>query len=490
MDNESTWLLGGAPTGVTSGQELRQGDSDNATYDGAQRVVTYPVTILPIALLSALAMAATAATQLYSYGEILCQDSTNCQDEEKKKYSGSVASATFVANILSLLALGMFENLAKRNPRAGLAIWTLVRAMSAGALILGVSFRNIAVALSSQMFEGLASDNILHFNLNAIYVQHQDSILVPRLIGISLALYMVGISVSPSLASILPTVQSSFAMAILLFGASSFHLLVGVRTHKAPQSALQQEADHPAQTAATLQDSHPSLIHSCSAAIRALASSIRTLFRVRVSILPALALLLYNAVQSYAFSAIMLQTSFSFGFSSRENGFLISIAHGVAAVYLFTTYTMVPKIREGLRRAVVREEQSDQHSCPREAYLALISIAVQAVAFGLFALANRPWQVYLTVALFSLGLAFPSFVKSYFVTLFRESPTQAMASLAVMESIGSTLAPLVFGGIQTIWPEVKVFYVGSLVMAIAWVLLGAGILFSTLRAGFTDGHVP
>lgn len=457
--------------------------SCHSSRDGRRRKKVSPTTVLPIALLSALAMAATAATQIYTFAELLCQDPRHCKSEETRKYSSSVASATLVASILSLAALGAFEKLAKRNQKAGLAVWIVVRSMSVGALVLGVSFRQIRIALSSQVFEGLASDNILHFNLNAIYVQEQDTTSIPRLVSTSTALYMTGISMSPSIASILPNYRSSFTMATVFFATALVYLLLGVRTIMTSQ----QPTDEDGRSSPRLVTARKhNLALSISTALRSLVSPLQVLFKVRISILPAIALLLYNAMQSYAFTAIMIQTSVKFGFSSRENGFLITIAHIVSAAYLLTIYFVAPAIsrRVCAVRSGARELRGQR--LPIEAYLALMSIAIQAISFALFALATQPRQVYAVVAFFSLGLTTPSFVKSYFVTLFMEDAAQAMASLAAMETIGSLISPLALGGMQTIWPDGKVFYIAAIVLAVAWVLLGLGMLGGILTVRPAD----
>jgi hypothetical protein len=96
-----------------------------------------PAAVLPIALLSALAIAATAATQIHAYASLLCDDARHCNDDERRRFAGAVATATTLANGCALLAIRGFEAISKRHSKLGLAIWLVVRSMSVGALSLG-----------------------------------------------------------------------------------------------------------------------------------------------------------------------------------------------------------------------------------------------------------------------------------------------------------------------------------------------------------------
>lgn len=102
-----------------------------------ETVQVSPFAVLPIALLAALAMAATAATTIYAYASLLCKDPTRCRDSERTTYAGAVAAATYVANVCALLALGGFAKLSRRNHKAGLALWIICRSMSVVTLALG-----------------------------------------------------------------------------------------------------------------------------------------------------------------------------------------------------------------------------------------------------------------------------------------------------------------------------------------------------------------
>ena len=86
--------------------------------------------ILPLALAAAMAIAATSATSVYAYADILCADPAHCKEEEKTVYAGAVALATTIANVCGILALGPLQSFIKTRPRGGLLFWLCSRAAS------------------------------------------------------------------------------------------------------------------------------------------------------------------------------------------------------------------------------------------------------------------------------------------------------------------------------------------------------------------------
>ena len=95
------------------------------------------IMFLPLALISALAMAATAATSIFVYATLLCKDPTACTDPESNVYAGEVALFTAIANVCGLLAVGPLERFSKRSRRGGLCLWIVIRSMSVVSLALG-----------------------------------------------------------------------------------------------------------------------------------------------------------------------------------------------------------------------------------------------------------------------------------------------------------------------------------------------------------------
>ena len=329
------------------------------------------------------------------------------------------------------------------------------------------------MAISGRLFSGLASDNILHFNLNAIYVQTPDKRQVSRLIGASLALYMIGISMSPTIAGLLDNFTASFTMALSIFALSLLYVLLCVRMWR-PSHALQ---DHNTTAVQEEQIASSPFRRSLKGFLASLFSPLRSFIVRPLALLPGVSLLVYNAVQSYVFPAIMVHTSLRFGFSSMQNGFLISIAHAVSSIYIFLSLFAVPYIYQRFRSHEIKGIlPTTRDSGMLDLSLALLSLLTQALSLILLALATHAWQIYPIIALSALGLATPSFIKSYVVRLFPVADaSQAMAALAVMETIGSVLAPVVLGGWQVLWPGTGVFFVAAALMGVSTVLFALGL---------------
>ncbi len=331
--------------------------------------------------------------------------------------------------------------------------------------------------MSCQIFEGIASDNILHFNLNSLYVRAHNSARASALIGGSLALYMIGISLSPAIAGMLGDFRYSFIMAYGLFIAAFFYLMVAVRVPPSRAFTVPNHStnQHTGELEATSPDPAPWLAQLATAPICFITADYWRL-------LPGLALFFYNAAQSYTFSALMVYTSITFQFSSRENGFLLTIVHAVASVYLLTVFFLVPKALAWLRSNGRRINQSpcespgaeaiERADRARNASLAIASALIQAAALVLVAIARQPWQVYFISAFLAFGLAFPGFLKSYFAASFEAaSKPQSLAYLVIMESCGGLLAPVMLGGFQTAFTGGGVFVMGACSIGIAGILL-------------------
>lgn len=93
--------------------------------------------ILPVPLLVSIAVHMTAASTVSVYSLLFCTHPTQCEDEEKSQYAGSVAMATVLANITGLLSLGYFERIMRWDTRPGLAIWLSCRGMGVLGFIAG-----------------------------------------------------------------------------------------------------------------------------------------------------------------------------------------------------------------------------------------------------------------------------------------------------------------------------------------------------------------
>ena len=110
--------------------------------------------------------------------------------------------------------------------------------------------------------------------------------------------------------------------------------------------------------------------------------------------------------------------------------------------------------------------------------LGVVAVLIQASALALLSLVTEARQIYILVAICALGFSAPSFIKSYFSFLFDESKRpHAMATMAVMETFGGLLGPVLHGGLMALFvTNVKqVFFTASGVLILAALILVLGI---------------
>ncbi|KAI1778789.1 major facilitator superfamily domain-containing protein [Hypoxylon cercidicola] len=456
---------------------LDDDERSNASIHSNASVVKAPGFVpefaLPIALLSALAMASTAATAYFAYATLLCKDPNHCEDGETSRYAGFVAGATCVSNILGTSTLGYLQKKAVTHRKLGLLLWMLCRSMSAVMLLVGVSVNNIYTALSSRVFEGLASDNLLHFILNAIYAQSESKDKTSSLISYSLALYMIGISVSPFIAGLFGKFTISFFIAIGLFVFILAYIQIGLVGYTASGKQTHEEDE--------INRNERQADHGFLGRLRAWSNTIFSPlvpFRGRPAhICIGLSLFCYNIIQSYVFNALLIYTSTRFGFTGKENGFIISIAHSVAALYIFMSLFLIPWMMQFLGgRGLLQPSRTRSGAQNRDILLAVTSLAIQSLSIVALGFANQPGQVYLITVLLAIGLPVPSFIKAYFVGFFqgKEKPT-ALAALSMMEMLGSVLGPLVLGGLQSYFAATGgIFFVAAGIGGISLIFLTVG----------------
>ncbi|MCJ1401066.1 hypothetical protein MMC11_004278 [Xylographa trunciseda] len=292
---------------------------------------------------------------------------------------------------------------------------------------------------------------------------------------------MVGISISPALTGLFDSFAISVIIALSLFAFSAMYLsiFVGGKICSLKKADLdlgvsKNDSQHGSACAWLSMISIAQRIRSC---VDMIFSPLQLFYTKPIAIFPGLSLLLYNAVQSYIFAAIMVHTSVHFGFSSKENGMLLSIAHAVSATYLVLTLIAIPRITRGLAGTRYQDSvsASTRYQATKDAFFALLSLSAQAISLILFAAAARSWQIYPISALTALGLAAPSYIKSHFVGFF--SPTdgaRAVAVMAIMETLGSLLAPVLLGGMQALRPGRDVFLVGATMVMGSAFLFGVG----------------
>jgi hypothetical protein len=117
-----------------------QNDAESA-YKGNRQYLP-PALVLPLALLSALAMSSTSATAYFTYGTIICKDQTRCSGREVNRFVRYVAIATAVSNVLGLIALGPLQRITKTKLKRGLTFWITVRSFSPIMLFFGSQYNH------------------------------------------------------------------------------------------------------------------------------------------------------------------------------------------------------------------------------------------------------------------------------------------------------------------------------------------------------------
>ncbi|GFF28675.1 hypothetical protein IFM61606_10208 [Aspergillus udagawae] len=396
---------------------------------------------VPVSFLASSALHMTAASSVWAVASLFCEDADHCQGEETRRYAASVATATALANAAGLLTLGYMKRVVHWDVRVGLVIWLLCRAVGALGVVVG------------------ASDNLLHFTLNVIYVQATSPETISMLMGSSLACYMVGMALAPLSAGWLPSVEWTFFVAIGLFIIAIVYVLLVV------SGTVREPQVHSA--TASLSSETTTIRKTCTSRLAEILSPAGFFYEYPGTILFGLSLLLYNMVQGYMINLVFIFTSLQFGFSPANNGALLSLIAVTAAGYLIFSSFIVPKVLSLAGRTPTRQDTQPRLFDLGAAVLSILS----QVAAALFL--SQSQQVYLAASLLAVGLATPSFVKSFVVVQF-EAKSRVVAALALMETAGGLLSPVVLGPWQANHPDGSAFYVAAVILGVSVCCLVAG----------------
>lgn len=194
--------------------------------------------------------------------------------------------------------------------------------------------------------------------------------------------------------------------------------------------------------------------------------------------LPVLGMLFYNSAQAYLFPAIMVHATLRFAFTSKGNGYLISIAASTSSIYLFIVLYGIPRVQRRARKAD-RPNASESDECeagvvPLKAlrpftgdfFYAILSMSVQLVVIPCLTITHLSWVLYALMCFVALGLAAPSFIKSYAVSVARADKSVALANLVAAESLGGLLSPIILGSTQSVTSN-GAFIVASCLIGVA-----------------------
>ncbi|GIK07510.1 hypothetical protein Aspvir_003176 [Aspergillus viridinutans] len=430
---------GHASTSDTAEEEaslLGHADQRNRNW-----VVSDESKAVPVSFLASSALHMTAASSVWAVASLFCEDPDHCQGEETRRYAASVATATALANAAGLLTLGYMKRVVHWDVRAGLVIWLLCRAVGVLGIVVG------------------ASDNLLHFTLNVIYVQATSPETISMLMGSSLACYMVGMALAPLSAGWLPSVEWTFFVAIGLFMIAIVYVLLVV------SGTVGEPQVHSA--TASLSSETPTIQKACTSRLGEVLSPAGFFYEYPGTILFGLSLLLYNMVQGYMINLLFIFTSLQFGFTPTNNGALLSLIAVTAAGYLIFSSFVVPKVLSLAGRTPTRQDTQPRLFDLGAAVLSILS----QVAAALFL--SQSQQVYVAASLLAVGLATPSFVKSFVVVQF-EAKSRVVAALALMETAGGLLSPVVLGPWQANHPGGSAFYVAAVILGVSVCCLVVG----------------
>lgn len=301
-----------------------------------------------------------------------------------------------------------------------------------------------------------------------------------------MALYLAGISISPFVAGLFKNFTVSFFIALGIYGIAIIYLQVLV-----PKPAKQPYGSPVVQASSVPSQERPST-SAIGNFSRIVLTPVSWFKRHPIYVPFGICLFTYNLVQSYMFTSLMVHTSIQFNFTGRENGFLISIAHSVASLYIFVSLYLVPKLSQlwKKRRAASGTDETPENVAPRDALLGLASQLIEVLSFVGLGFAMTAGQIYFLTALLALSLPAPSFIKAAFVSLFEgEEKSKGLAALAAMETLGSVVGPIIIGGWQSYTAAGRtVFFIAAGVAAVSMVCFGMGVVVTGI-IGWKPRHM-
>ncbi|KAA8895460.1 major facilitator superfamily domain-containing protein [Sphaerosporella brunnea] len=402
--------------------------------------------LLPVALLAALGSAGAAAPTVFAYAYLCCDNPLRCNEDEHQVYARTTALATTIANICGILALGPAAHFSRNRRSLGLSLWFLSRGLSER---LTVAHKNIPLAIVGRAFEGAATDNILHFHLNAIYVEVAPESDSPRLLGLSLAFYMVGLAASPPVTGMFKEFTWSFYFAIAVFSLSIIYLqsCVPWTYHYRQQNDVKPAGRQNSTLSAW--EATKGILKDTFSLSNPVISPLSLFCTQPFAALYGLALFNFTAGNAYFFPALMIHTSTRFAFTSQQNGFIFSLTSGATGIYMFLLLLVIPRTR--IPSTLASFSRRIGRPFTWDFVFALVSMMTLAVALYLLSAANESWQIYVVAVVSALGNAAPAFVKSHLNAMVEESlKAQAVSALALCESLGSVASAIIVGAAQSL----------------------------------------
>lgn len=278
----------------------------------------------------------------------------------------------------------------------------------------------------------------------------------------SLALYMIGQGLSPIISGLFTDFRTSFAIAILIFTLCFSYIWF------LPNSSIPNRPHD--------EQSREDRSNGSAAIARNLLRPLQAAMLNRSLWAPEAALLFFLAAISYIYPALLVFTTVRYGFTGKENGWIVSLTAASSSLYLLVVHVVWPRLRPSRRVEADKFQSRAQVAFDSNFWNAAASMLLLGGVFPLIGLTTQAWQLFPLVALASMGLSAPSFIKSNAVGL-SEDGAQALTALALMETCGALLSPIVLGAVQSRRSDSSVFFVASGLIATSLVFLTAGAVF-------------
>src|ERR1700709_466796 len=106
-----------------------------------------------------------------------------------------------------------------------------------------VALRSFELAIFGRVFEGLATDNLLHFSFSNIYVRVTDESYFSRTLSTSMGLYMLGLATGPLISGLFLDFTTSFTIALGIFGSCMLYLVMFVPLNRLDSRKSEEETD-------------------------------------------------------------------------------------------------------------------------------------------------------------------------------------------------------------------------------------------------------
>ena len=275
----------------------------------------------------------------------------------------------------------------------------------------------------------------------------------------SMAFTLLGSSLGPVAAGLCPDFRSRILVAVgtLAVGAAYVCLASKVPTRK-------NEGRHSSageNTASRSGSSQSATIPSRM--VRGLFSHLAILSSEPTFLYANFTLMLYTIGQAYVLPAIMVYASGHYGFTDRQNSWLLSLVTAVSASFIFAV------------RFAQRKIWGMASDATHNLAVALVGMVALAVSLPLVMKTKESGQMYLVASSMSLGLSSSSFIKTYGL-LPLQHPEEGTAALAIFETVGSFLSPLILGAAQTNLSPGRWTFVSTGMIAVATVVLFAAHL--------------